>query len=216
MSTGLNIIKGNIIEGGDCLLQARLIDMADNSVVLTSQIGALRVSVYDTSSQTPSTNIYTGASPAVVVSSVVPLTVPATWTKDSTGRNFTFTLLNADVTGGFEGGHVYRVQFRLNLNLDLTWDVDDYTFNAADWVAAEVITGTPSGGTGTVSTVTGAAQNLTACSLIPTVANAFILGDTLASDGPASAVGGDGIVTISGSIVPMFVVFELACDGMLT
>jgi len=204
VSTGLNIIKGNIIERMDCVLMARVVRGIDSALLATGNISGCHLKVYDLSAQTPSTNVFTGSSPGTGV--ITGIDTGPEWTVDSTGFNFQYTLKNATIAGGFEGGHTYRAQFYLDKAIILTGA------HTGTFASGDTVTGGTSGAAGVwVSSSAGVSVTV-----MPTAASAaagtyYTAGETITGT-PSTAT-----ATVSSVLYdPVFVVFELACDGILT
>ncbi len=206
MSVGLNIIKGRIIERSDAVLTARIVRAVDDAVVTSTAVSGCHLKVYDISSQTPSTDIFVGADPGAAV--ITAITNDAAWTVDSTGRNFLYTLSNSEVTGGYEGGHVYRAQFYIDKAI-LGWTTRSGTFASGD-----TVTGGTSGATGVFASTDD--NDPGSVTVMPSAASAststvFAVGE-VATGSPSTAFA----TLISVTYDPVYVVFELACDGILT
>lgn len=124
MSSGLNIIKGHIVENQNVVIMARIIAHTTGLALTTSDTtGAFNLSIFDVSSQTPATDVYSGANPTGAdITDTLP-NADVRWTVDSTGPNFDFEIATSALTPTFEGGHTYRVE----LTTSITAGGDAYT-----------------------------------------------------------------------------------------
>lgn len=90
-------------EAGTKYPSARVVDKDGNVLVQADFSGSAVVRVYDLSSTTPSTVVYSNT---VAVSSVV-YNALQTWDVDAEGFNFQTSITSNSVS--WEGGHTYRV-----------------------------------------------------------------------------------------------------------
>jgi hypothetical protein len=90
-------------EAGTKYPSARVVDKDGNVLVQADFSGSAVVRVYDLSSTTPSTVVYSNT---VAVSSVVYNTLQ-TWDVDAEGFNFQTSITSNNVA--WEGGHTYRI-----------------------------------------------------------------------------------------------------------
>lgn len=205
MSTGLNIIKGRIIERSNAVLTCRIIHAVDDAVLLAGDVSGCHLKVYDLASQTPSTDIFVGADPGAAV--ITGITDDAAWTVDSTGRNFLYTLNNSEITGGYEGGHTYRAQFYIDKCILLT---DTHVPGA--FTIGETITGGTSGSTAVlISAVINTSLTCMPTAAAASVSTVFTAGETVTGSLSTSTALVDTI-----TYDPVYAVFELGCDGILT
>lgn len=103
MANAPRIWTSEHFEAGTKYPSARVVDKDGNVLVPADFSGSAVVRVYDLSSTTPSTVVYSNT---VAVSSVVYNTLQ-TWDVDAEGFNFQTSITSNSVS--WEGGHTYRI-----------------------------------------------------------------------------------------------------------
>lgn len=108
MSSQPRVYRSDVWEAGGKRPRARLTDVDDNVLVQADFSGTVALDVYDLSTATPTTPVFTTtrAVSAVVFNSL------QSWTKDAVGFNFGDLITSNEVA--WEGGHSYRISYRLN------------------------------------------------------------------------------------------------------
>lgn len=99
-------------EGTDLRLLARPVGLSNN-VLDSSDFSSATLSIYDLTSDTPTTDLYSGSDPSSLEAS---LQTGDEWTADDTGYTFDFTLSDSD--WGSVGGHTYRIEVKITTTSD--------------------------------------------------------------------------------------------------
>lgn len=105
---GIPIWRTQHFEAGTKYPTARVVDKDGNIIVPGDLTGSVVVRVFDLSSTTPTTNIFSNT---VAISAAVHAITD--WDVDDEGQNFQ-TPITSNNVGGWEGGHCYRVSALLN------------------------------------------------------------------------------------------------------
>lgn len=102
--------RNKAIDGESWSLKFRLTN-EDGYAYAYASFSAVSVAVYDQS--TGSTDVYTAADPdlpTIFQTELMP------WDVDAYGYNVALTISPSDITGGTEGGHVFKVELAFTLN----------------------------------------------------------------------------------------------------
>jgi hypothetical protein len=117
MSSQPRIYRADVYESGGIRPRARLTDVDDNVLVQADFSGSCTLEVFDLSSAAPTTAAFTATRSlaSVVFNSL------QSWTKDDIGYNFGDLITSNELAR--EGGHTYRISYRLNHATDGTYPV---------------------------------------------------------------------------------------------
>lgn len=107
MTANPRVFRNAVWEVGSKFPRARLTDRNDDVVTQASFTGTVAIAVYDLSSATPTTALFstTRTIADTIENSLQP------WTLDSDGFNFKDTITSNEVA--WEGGHTFRISYLL-------------------------------------------------------------------------------------------------------
>lgn len=108
------LIQSEVLEGEAYVTVARVVG-ANGAVVLSSGVTDWELRVYDESSTTPTTSLYTLTGQLASLVMQTALVVDGYWTVDATGYTFRHSLSAAAFTA--QGGGVYRLEYKINTPL---------------------------------------------------------------------------------------------------
>jgi hypothetical protein len=110
-------IESEIFEGKDIWTLARVTG-ADRVALLQAGVTSIDLDVYDLTSETPETSIYTESSISVASTIFDTLQTGGMWDDDDIGYNFSHRSGNSNFTQ--EGGHTYQFEYELTTS---SWGV---------------------------------------------------------------------------------------------